>query len=197
MKKNIVKIIVAVVILGTIVFYFTTRKTQRDYVEDLQRQLPNAIAFVKENQDLLNILLEAKERLNEYQEENNMEITSCSIRHGIGDEKQFGINMYYRPSLTADDEGVEPFSEEEIERINQVQEPVFISISPYVIHITYAESGLASLSIYHPIMAIGQNGRGEGNSWYNWYDEKDYSYFWYNEIVDENWYIEIYNSPRG
>lgn len=203
-KKKRVSIAIAIVALGLLAFLLATHKTQRYYVEDLQRQLPDAVTFINENQELLDLLLKIKDRINEYNEEHEeTKIISYYMYPGVGDEKRLGMTVSYTDpanDVKAVHEGdrFDIFSKDERARINQAQGLQCIAISTVIINISYADSGWATLNIENPIsIAVGADKRGDKNYWYNWFDEKDYSCFWYNEIIDGNWFIQLMNRPRG
>ena len=209
MKKNIeIRAIVIALLLGFSTFKVVSCKTQRDYVEALQRQIPDAIMFIEENRDLLEMLVDIRDRVNDFNEKNEYtEIYYYNFHPEYGDEERLEIDIYYKNITRAvksskDFDYFNILKPGEEERINQAREIQSIIVYQEIIEICYAESGWAELIIRNPHLYAYGGLAEEVNpdylySIYEIYDEKDYKNFWYYDIIDENWLIELINIPRS
>jgi len=200
-RKTIVRRTIALTALGLLILLLATRKTDRAHVKEMHRRITDAIAFVNENQDLLDMLQDIMERTNSSFENSGIEIMFYSFYPNYGEEKRLRTTVAYNPGVIAqtvhEGDRFDIFSSEEKERINQAANLLNISVSDYSIEICYANSGRARLNLIHPLSnALGAEKRDEQNYWHYMYNVEDYSEYWYFEIIDDNWVIEIYNPGR-
>jgi hypothetical protein len=206
MKNKYTRIVAIIIIVGVIAFKVATRRTARDVVEDLLVQIPDSIAFVKENQDLLDIILDTQTRINKFNEEHSIKkihgyrfIPNYSAQDGLMFDKYLLIRVSHSDgSVNNAGMTLEPgsefdlFSENEKARINMAKNLVCITVNTDMVDITYATIEKAELHIFHPAIV-----RLPTYIIFNNTGKIDYQWIYCNVLVDEDWYIEINNTPKN
>jgi hypothetical protein len=169
-------------------------------------QIPDAIAFVKENQDLLDIILDTQTRINKFNEEHSIQkihgyrfIPNYSAQGGLMFDKYLLIRVSHSDGSVHNAEmTLKPgsefdlFSEDEKDRINMAQNLACITVNTDMIDIEYATIEKAQLNIFHPTIIRQPTYIYIQNTGKIYYQK-----IYCNVLVDEDWYIEINNTPKN
>ena len=192
MKKIMVVFIAA--IFGLLMFHLATWNTQRHYVEDLQRQIPDAAAFIETNKEAFDILLSVKERLDSYNDEKG-EMVFIYDYSLVYKETGIEIHAKYELSRRSHDRTGEWVKEGgELDFLSKNDRQILLEtfkgrrstvIFPDGISANYADSGGASLSIEHPAHETEEE------------ISRNYSYYWHSVRINDIWCATIINLPKN
>jgi hypothetical protein len=200
-----IAVVLGLVVLVRLVVLVATWESDRDHVEALHLQIPEVVQLVTGNSEAFDLLLEIKDRVNEFNANPINGVISAISSYTL-DMRTEDVRIHVFFEKTSSKPSRDVKLGDEANFLTAADRRVLLDalsgysvfISPGEIGIQMSWIGFAELIVMHPpSAAFGYNERGSQNHWVSPLNSDDYSYYSYFEIIDENWLIEIYNAPKG